>query len=112
MQRLPIQKAMNKATYRVMSLGGEPLTDGERREILGAAAESKIFRALIQVIEEDLEDMRSEACSPERLTEGTQAHWAGGADALNGTLIRIAKTVKEGQTTVAAEPKPVRPRGK
>jgi hypothetical protein len=78
--------------YRVHSLAGEHIPEAARCELFAQAAESgdPTFRALLQVLEDDLEETRAHACSLEALKEGTQPHWAGGADVLNGLLVRIA----------------------
>lgn len=79
--------------YRVTSLGGRPMSDAERTEALASAADSPIFRAVIQIVEEELDAMRLESTDPKNLKEGTQPHFAGGSDALNGALLRIAESV-------------------
>lgn len=88
-----------KPIYRVTSLGGEPISETDRAVLLAdaVARQDKIFCALVQLLEEEMETFRSEACSPEKLVEGTQPHYAGGADALNGALLKIAETAAEGQ---------------
>lgn len=79
--------------YRVTSLGGRPLSDAERTEALAAAADSPIFRSVIQIVEEELDAMRLESTDPKNLKDGTQPHFAGAADGLNGALLRIAEAV-------------------
>lgn len=85
---------MNKrGVYVVTSLGGELMSEGERREVLAEAAHNKVFRALVQIVEEEKMEMESKMTDPESLKDGTQAHWAGAVDGLNGALLRIAETV-------------------
>lgn len=90
---------MQKSTYRVTSLGGEPIAESDRALILADAVsrQDKVFCAIIQTLEEEMETYRSQACSPDMLKEGTQPHYAGGADALNGALLKLAEIASEGQ---------------
>lgn len=69
------------------------MSDGEIREALADAAENKTFRALVQILEWELLDMRDKASDPETLREGTQPHYNGAVDGLNGALLRIAEAV-------------------
>lgn len=67
------------------------MTEGEIREALAEVATNKTFRALVKIIENELLEMRDKASDPTFLKDGTQPHWNGAVDGLNGALLRIAE---------------------
>lgn len=80
-----------RGVYTVTSLSGAPMTEGEIREALAEVATNKTFRALVKIIENELLEMRDKASDPTFLKDGTQPHWNGAVDGLNGALLRIAE---------------------
>lgn len=78
------------------SLSGAAMTDGEIREALSEASTNKTFRALVQIIEDELVEMRDKASDPDSLADGKQPHWNGAVDGLNGVLLRIAQAASPG----------------
>lgn len=77
----------------VTSLGGELIPEKERAALLKESVKGKEFRALVQVVEDELVMMRDKASDPAMLKEGTQPHYCGAVDGLNGALLRIAEMV-------------------
>lgn len=87
-------KPKAKSIYVVTSLGGKAISERERMQFIREHISSEPMRALIQVIEEEMLLMQTRLTDPESLKDGTQPHWAGAVDGLNGALLRVAETVE------------------